>query len=511
MTTVRDYKDAYVGQTCVIIGNGPSLKDIQLEAIQYPTFGTNRIYLSGYVPDFYVCVNDLVLKQFGDEIKEFDAPVKFLSNRYDIGDSSAIILDTTYPSPGFYTPEGSMWEGHTVTYIALQLAHYMGFSKVYLVGVDHDYGDTNSRPNLELVSTEADANHFDADYFGPGTRWHAPDLTMSEFAYTIAKAYFGKCLSSIMNASTRTKLDVFPLADHRVLYGEQREAPKVSAIVSAYKARDYIEGCIDDLMNQSLLPEIIVVAQQDSYEYVTALAKLKRNDYPYYSIISTEDIPTVYKAWNLGIKEAHGKYITNANTDDRHHPQAFAMLSDLLDVRPDIDLVYPNQYITWKNQSFEEFVDEFIAGEFDLVQGRQENAPGLFSWHEYDHTVLTRGCFVGPQPMWRKRLHQRYGYFREEFESAGDYEFWLRIAKEKNMLHVPVVLGLYTARMDGIELQNPILSSEETSMALSLNQSKDHVFFDPMGDFTRISIGPEYVFGVTDQVVDIMGKLKGGE
>ena len=76
-------------------------------------------------------------------------------------------------------------------------------------------------------------------------------------------------------------------------------------------------------------------------------------------IVLTEDVPTVYRAWNLGIKAAEGQYITNANADDRHHPLAYTLMAAILDARPDIDLVYHNQYITWEpNQTLKEFEEE---------------------------------------------------------------------------------------------------------------------------------------------------------
>jgi len=61
------------------------------------------------------------------------------------------------------------------------------------------------------------------------------------------------------------------------------------------------------------------------------------------------------------------------------------------------------------------------------------------------------------------------GYFHKDYPTAGDYEFWLRFAKEANMLHIPYTLGLYLARHDGIEMGNKEKSQEETREALKLH------------------------------------------
>ena len=77
---MKNYRRMYSGR-CFILGNGPSLAGLDFNLLKDEiVFGTNRIYLSGYVPDYYVCVNSLVLKQFGDEIAELDT-VKFISQR----------------------------------------------------------------------------------------------------------------------------------------------------------------------------------------------------------------------------------------------------------------------------------------------------------------------------------------------------------------------------------------------------------------------------------------------
>ena len=75
---ITDFKDKHKGERCFILGNGPGLKDIDLGKLEYPTFGTNRIYLSGYTPDYYACVNPLVLDQFGNDIEEVEAMRRFV-------------------------------------------------------------------------------------------------------------------------------------------------------------------------------------------------------------------------------------------------------------------------------------------------------------------------------------------------------------------------------------------------------------------------------------------------
>jgi hypothetical protein len=102
-----------------------------------------------------------------------------------------------------------LWEGATVTFVAMQLAYFMGFKQVILIGVDHNFTSTG-KPNTTVVSTGADPNHFHPGYFGKGFRWQLPDLETSEIAYRMAKSAYEKNGREILDATIGGKLTVFP-------------------------------------------------------------------------------------------------------------------------------------------------------------------------------------------------------------------------------------------------------------------------------------------------------------
>ena len=64
-------------RTCLIVGNGPSLKDVPNTFLaKYPTFGSNRCYLK-FLPDYYASVNPLVIHQCKREINDMQC-MKFI-------------------------------------------------------------------------------------------------------------------------------------------------------------------------------------------------------------------------------------------------------------------------------------------------------------------------------------------------------------------------------------------------------------------------------------------------
>lgn len=202
-------QDKHLGEVGLVIGNGPSLKDVPLDFLQmYPSFGTNRIYLlDGFTPTYYCSVNPLMINQHVDEINEVQSEAKFISAAFaeKIGGSVPI---TSIGSALFsYSPAVYIYEGHTVTYVCLQLAYWCGFQTVLLVGVDHRYQYLGS-PNQRATMIGDDPNHFSPDYF-KGKQWHNPDLARSAAAYRLAKEAYEKNGRRIINLTANTALDVF--------------------------------------------------------------------------------------------------------------------------------------------------------------------------------------------------------------------------------------------------------------------------------------------------------------
>jgi hypothetical protein len=100
-----------------------------------------------------------------------------------------------------------------VTYFALQLAFHLGCEEVVLLGVDHSYVVPPTDGDPVITSASDDVNHFHADYFGPGYRWHDPRLDRMEAAYRVARRAFETAGRRVVNATRGGSLEVFERAD----------------------------------------------------------------------------------------------------------------------------------------------------------------------------------------------------------------------------------------------------------------------------------------------------------
>lgn len=225
---IKRFSNLHHGQRCFILANGPSLKKIDLTLLlDEITIGLNRIYLlfegNDFRPTYYVSINELVLRQFHYEIKSLPFP-KFLNwnerKWFDKEDENTIFIRTalSFSESFIKDPLQPLSTGGTVTYVALQLAYFMGFSEVILIGLDHSFYDKGLPNKIEIQSKTEDTNHFAPDYFPKGVKWQLPDLTRSEMAYQLARKEFERDGRKIFDATEGGKCEVFEKIEFNTLF-----------------------------------------------------------------------------------------------------------------------------------------------------------------------------------------------------------------------------------------------------------------------------------------------------
>lgn len=229
------FANKYNGRRAFIIGNGPSLNNMDLTKLRDEvTFGVNSIFYNfehmGFKPTFYVVEDKLVAEDRADEISKLTGMIKIFGTelQYCLKDTqdtiwANVIYDfSNYPGFPHFSKDASqcLWVGGTVSYLCMQLAYYMGFNEVYLIGFDHNYtipSDANVEGTV-ITSSSNDPNHFHPEYFGKGKRWHDPRLDRMEKAYNKAKEAFEANGRRIYNATKGGKLEVFPRVEYDSLF-----------------------------------------------------------------------------------------------------------------------------------------------------------------------------------------------------------------------------------------------------------------------------------------------------
>jgi len=214
---LESYKDVYLGQKAVIVCNGPSLLNSDLTLLKNTfSFGLNKINLifdkSSFRPSCIVAVNRFVIDQNSGFYNETDIPL-FLDHyacKSIIPRNNVMFLHSVGMPIKFATDcSFSIFNGATVTFIALQLAFHFGFQYVTLIGCDHNFISTGPA-NATVVATGNDYNHFDKNYFANGLHWQLPDLATSEAAYSLALEVYSAFGRSLFNSTEGGSLEILP-------------------------------------------------------------------------------------------------------------------------------------------------------------------------------------------------------------------------------------------------------------------------------------------------------------
>lgn len=232
---IKRFENVYHGKRCFIIGNGPSLTSEDLDLIKNEVcFAANTIYkifpYTKWRPTFYCIQDEKVLVDIAkDNLKEKTQEciatfVRMHSNRIvrkeGIELNNAIFvpiwgkLTSRYSAPFSARADKFVYDGSMVTYFALQLAAYMGFEKIYLLGMDHNFPyRINRNGEIEINDTTVVLHFWENNDMSINVETNKVDANYHELAensYREAEAFSKKsgCFR-IFNATRGGKLEVF--------------------------------------------------------------------------------------------------------------------------------------------------------------------------------------------------------------------------------------------------------------------------------------------------------------
>lgn len=146
---LSQFRNIHAGETALLVGNGINLHCTPPAWFDYPSFGMNTIHLyEGWKPNYYAAVDDRIMREFGAGVMaRFSDIPKFIPTP---------TLDRWQGENfhRFYYRHGQLWrkaygriwnpdalersiQYANVMHVAMQLAFYMGFTTLLIIGMQH--------------------------------------------------------------------------------------------------------------------------------------------------------------------------------------------------------------------------------------------------------------------------------------------------------------------------------------------------------------------------------------
>lgn len=220
--------------------------------------------------------------------------------------------------------------------------------------------------------------------------------------------------------------------------------PRVSVLLSLYNADEYLNHYFSAFLEQTILNEIqlSIVANAPTSSTRSLIERYSDRISIVYQEVSRESL---YRSWNRAILQSSSPYLTIWNVDDCRYPDSIEKMASYLDSHPDIGWTYS---------------DFLVSTDSSGANARHIVCPDL------EPGSVMRGAIAGPFFMWRRSIANETQYFDEQFYSAGDFDYMLRLHEKSKAGKTPGVSGVFRDFGGGLSTKGLTNTIERTAVQL---------------------------------------------
>lgn len=275
--------------------------------------------------------------------------------------------------------------------------------------------------------------------------------------------------------------------------------PKVSVIIPNYNYARYLDQRIQSVLNQTYQDfEVIILDDCSTDNSLEVINKYKDNPHISQIVVNEVNSGSTFKQWDKGIHLAKGEIIWIAESDDYCELNLLEELVKAYEHKPDTVLAYTTSVAlyedTGKRSWSKQFKNKYCSGA------------------HYCRHYLSIGCMVfnASSAIFSRKAALYVPDTYQTSYAAGDYWFWIGIAKQGNIAIVSKGLNYWRRHSQTVTSGKTADGSNlhaEMDIYQDLNASFHFSFFRRMLAFThRASQIFEYEFvseGVRNEVSEL--------
>lgn len=227
---------------------------------------------------------------------------------------------------------------------------------------------------------------------------------------------------------------------------------KVSIITATYNSSSTIDKCVKSVLNQTYLDIEYIIVDGCSSDNTLSIIKELSKDFSNVKISSERD-KGIYDALNKGIAKASGDIIGFVHSDDFLAKKTIidTMVKTFQEKR--VDGIYGNlHYVAYDNPK--KVIRNWVSEPFH-------------------YKLLKRGWMPAHPTLYlKKELYNINGGFDLSYKIAADYDFILRIFKQKDLKFYYLPVTIMKMRMGGVSnknVKNIIQKTKEDYRAIKNN------------------------------------------
>ncbi|MDC0637799.1 glycosyltransferase [Flavobacteriaceae bacterium] len=224
-----------------------------------------------------------------------------------------------------------------------------------------------------------------------------------------------------------------------------KKAGLVSIVLPVYNGANYLKTCLESILSQSYRQIEILIVDDGSTDNTEDIIEDYRKLDSRIRYLKNRKNLGLPKSLNIGIKSCKGEYVTWTSHDNIYYSTAISVMVRELE-RNQMDFVYCDC----------EVIDEL------------ENTIGLLKAKPAEHLLF--GNVVFHCWLHKRHLHDQVGFYDENLVLIEDYDFMLRIAKQKKMMNIEKVL--YKHRFHNASLTHAVKNHAREKMIFEQNKIK---------------------------------------